>query len=1123
MELTPPGRVRAGRSFGAFVLTDMVKSTELRHELGTEVFEALVKWHFAVLTTAVARHGGVTMKRTGDGLLAAFSSAASAVEAAADMQRAVHEHVRPDDPTGRVAIRIGVSAGDVDWQGDDATGHALVEAARLEPLAGAEGIAVSDVAVALARERARVGFGPRQTAPAKGLSLPLGFTELRWREMLSAPALLDMADPGIPLERFVGRVDEQVELVDLWETVGRHRHLVVICGHAGIGKTELARAFGARLHARGRWVMQGRCDERELVPFQPFAEMFSFLFSHLPDGPILLEQWGERLAPLLPNRAPIAPVPPKLDEADRFRLFEAVSAFFETLSIGHPVMLLVDDLGAADGQTLELLEYLVRRPGLGSVLIVGTARPPGAGQTEEYVRFFERVLRSTEDFSTLDLGGIDAGAVAAIVARETGFPLTQTEGRVGEYLAVYTGGNPLHLKAVLADLSPQVLIDLQAGRYGPEEPSPIDVPTAVIEDIRRIHQELDDEGRSLIEIGAVVGYRFRPGLVQEVLGFDDLTMDRALDTAMASGVVTQTGLQPPEFRFSHPLVHDAMVAVIGFHGARLHTIVGRTLRRLERDGSTRLLRELSNHLSYSERREEQLDAASFAEMAAHQASVSFAHGVAAAQYKRALDLYTSVGAPMSVEHEFDLLLALGRAQRNAGDPRAQATLTRAAEHAETHGDGHGMAAAVLAGQPSLWSLTGDVNEDRVDLIDRALYLIGDKSSADRASLLGAKAAELTFANEVDQRAERDRISLEAIEMTPAGSDSRTRFKVLELRISVLQHPDGLAEREGLLAEMEQLAVASHSPAKQFGAASLGYWTALEARSGQLRQRRLRVIERIAERISHPRLLCLLCHWQGIEDQLQGRFEAALEKAKRTYYMMKALGEADAEVWYIGARYIPYRFLDRLDDLVKDLESRITIAPGWVGMRAGLALAHARGGRLEEARRVLDTIHIDRLTDQRTHHDRMANMALVAETLSHLPDHPQRARVCEVMESWADRTAFNGTACFGAVAHYRGLLLRTLDRPLEAVAAFELAVLTNAELGAPALLADSKAELAGALLGGGHLIDAPDVGDLLASASNVAQDLGLSTVRRRCAEIEAQAEGPGLVSARFPSRRTWDSG
>jgi hypothetical protein len=170
------------------------------------------------------------------------------------------------------------------------------------------------------------------------------------------------------------------------------------------------------------------------------------------------------------------------------------------------------------------------------------------------------------------------------------------------------------------------------------------------------------------------------------------------------------------------------------------------------------------------------------------------------------------------------------------------------------------------------------------------------------------------------------------------------------------------------------------------------------------------------------------------------------------------------------------------------------------MRAGLALAHARGGRLTEAQVTLDKIEFDKLIDVTTHHDRMSNMALVAETLSYLPDHPQAERVCAELAA----------------------LLRALGHIEEAAHAFELAAAANRDLGAPALVAQSEIELVAALLATGSSIDDPEIRSLLAAVTQVADELGLTMLHRRRVNLLGQGRPVATASA-LASRRTWPSG
>ena len=64
---------------------------------------------------------------TGDGMKADFPTASAALATAMDMQRAVSAYSQSDDAVSPFQIRIGVSAGEVVMEGNEAHGIAVIE------------------------------------------------------------------------------------------------------------------------------------------------------------------------------------------------------------------------------------------------------------------------------------------------------------------------------------------------------------------------------------------------------------------------------------------------------------------------------------------------------------------------------------------------------------------------------------------------------------------------------------------------------------------------------------------------------------------------------------------------------------------------------------------------------------------------------------------------------------------------------------------------------------------------------------------------------------------------------------------------------------------------------------
>src|SRR5262249_61951724 len=74
--------------------------------------------------------------------------------------------------------------------------------------------------------------------------------------------------------------------------------------------------------------------------------------------------------------SPGAPRPPPVAaEAARFRLFDAVAAFLRNAGAAQPLMLVLDDLHAADAPSILLLRFVARDLGDARVLVLGAYRP----------------------------------------------------------------------------------------------------------------------------------------------------------------------------------------------------------------------------------------------------------------------------------------------------------------------------------------------------------------------------------------------------------------------------------------------------------------------------------------------------------------------------------------------------------------------------------------------------------------------------------------------------------------------------------------------------------------------------------------------------------------------------
>ena len=161
-----------------FLFTDLVGSTRLIESLGDDRSDPLIRAHLSWLRAVVSLHKGHVVKSLGDGLMAAFSSAANAIDAAVHMQQVVTASRGEDVP--ELQLRIGINAGEAVFDGIDYYGKPVWIAQRFCDAAAGGQILVSDVVRELIGSRGSHVFVERGMIALRGVSQPVTATEVAW-------------------------------------------------------------------------------------------------------------------------------------------------------------------------------------------------------------------------------------------------------------------------------------------------------------------------------------------------------------------------------------------------------------------------------------------------------------------------------------------------------------------------------------------------------------------------------------------------------------------------------------------------------------------------------------------------------------------------------------------------------------------------------------------------------------------------------------------------------------------------------------------------------------------------------------------------------------------------------
>src|SRR5262249_58609412 len=115
----------------------------------------------------------------------------------------------------------------------------------------------------------------------------------------------------------------------------------------------------------------------------------------------------------------VGPPPPMGAEGARFRLFDAVAVFLRNAGAGQPLVVVLDDLHAADAPSILLLRFVARELGEARVLVVGAYRDMELDRGHPLAVALAELSREPAAWH-VRLSGLAEAGVARLVPKGTG-------------------------------------------------------------------------------------------------------------------------------------------------------------------------------------------------------------------------------------------------------------------------------------------------------------------------------------------------------------------------------------------------------------------------------------------------------------------------------------------------------------------------------------------------------------------------------------------------------------------------------------------------------------------------------------------------------------------------------
>ncbi len=916
---------------------------------------------------------------------------------------------------------------------------------------------------------------------------------LRQDPVLDQGAIADGAGPRESRGMFVGREGELEALrAGLEDALAGHGGLYLLVGEPGIGKSRLAEELANHARLRGAQVLVGRCWEAGGAPaYWPWIQSLR-TYIHDTEPEALQAQLGigasdlGQLLPELRELFPDLPQPAALASEDaRVRLFDAATGFLKRAASSRPLVLVLDDLHAADAPSLLLLRFLSRELSDSRLLVIGAYRDVDPTVREPLAPTVAALGRepATHQISLAGLSDTDVADYIELAASSPPPP------QLVERIHHETEGNPLFMTEVVR------LLDAE-GRLG--DAPRLSIPPSIRAVISERVGRLSERCRRVLVLASVLGREF--GL-DALARLSDLSRDElleSLDESMTERVVVEVPGSPGRLRFAHALIRDTLYDdLTAARRLQLHQRAGEALEVAYAAHLETHLAELAHHFFIAAPAGSAKRAIDYAKRAGDRAASQLAYEEAARLYEMALSL---VGEDVA---RCELLLALGEARARAGDtPASKEAFREAAELAEGLGLAEHLARAALGyGGRIMWEASRD-DPHLTSLLERALAALGDEDSRLRVHLLarfaGGPLRAISFPPE-----RRKSLSAEALAMARRIGDPATLAAALTGYMNARMAPEATHDQVDLATELIGVATEARELERALEGHEFRLVASLELGDPRSPKEALEAMARLAGELRQPAQNWLVAAFRALLALLEGR----LSEAEELIQVALGLGER-AQGWHAAVTFRLQLYslrreqgrLEEVEGLVRSSVEEYDTYPAW---RCVLVDMLTELSHEAEARHALEALAADEFAAVPFDEWWLVSMSRLAEAASSLGDTSRAATLYELLLPYGDRVAVTYSEnVTGSVARYLGLLAATTERWEAAEQHFGDALAMNERIGARTWLAHTQHDLAHMLLNrGGEVTRARE---LLTTCRDMYRELGMQSWADRASVLLQRA-------------------
>lgn len=426
---------------------------------------------------------------------------------------------------------------------------------------------------------------------------------------------------------FTGRESEHAWLTQRWGASRRWQGgLTLVAGETGIGKTRLVQQILDQVTLSGGIVLQGRCYEfNRAIPYQAIHDAMQNYLASLP-----------------PDKRPTL-------SDDLLMDFEQILMVVRQ-AWPDGMAIFLDDLQWADADTIDLLQYLVRRLVHAPCWLIGAYRPEETHPHHPLIHLIQSLEAEGLVF-TLPLLPLPRQTVADLAHTLFG---SHSQDKLANTLFDESQGNPFLLTELVTWLEDNPgSQDLEAN-FGD-----LDLPTLLADRVQKMVQRrvehLDETSQYLLTLAAALGQPFSPALLEAAGECRAETVQQAVAEWGEKHLVRPSG---EALDFAHDNIRTVVYQNVPPALRRLlHARLSATLEAFQQAQAVYQADMLAYHFDHAHNWPKALH---YLTLAGEQSGRACSHEQAQSHYLRALQVLRQQlpAAPQAVQQEFELLSKL---------------------------------------------------------------------------------------------------------------------------------------------------------------------------------------------------------------------------------------------------------------------------------------------------------------------------------------------------------------------------------------------------------------------------------------------------------------------------------